>query len=149
MDWINFENVNREGFYLIYLFWDPERVNRILDPKDISISFLSRLSSSGCNAGAEPVIPPFGGQAGANHPAGGRQCSVWTKFADFCVTCAHNGRCGQPYPLTSNPLKGTIVRKLRGPWTGRQSRRVAPGTPFTKKINKLPISNLRLNCYYY
>jgi hypothetical protein len=30
---------------------------------------------------------------------------VWTKLADFCVTCghnAHNGRCGQFDILTSN-----------------------------------------------
>ena len=47
------------------------------------------------------------------------------KFADFCVTCAHNAHnvsCGQGYKLTSNPLKGTIVSRLRV--------RVAPGALF-------------------
>jgi len=58
--------------------------------------FLSRHSSCGCRAGDTACTI----------------CSVWTKFTDFCVTCAHNERYDTLWTqcqLTSNPLKGTIV----------------------------------------
>ena len=54
---------------------------------------------SRCNAGAEPVIFPL------RRTGRCTQCSMWTKFADFCVTYAHNAHnalCGHHYMLTSN-----------------------------------------------
>ena len=66
---------------------------------------VSRFPYIGCNAGAEPVIPPLRRAdrrkqetfelttGGFKTLAGGRQYTGWTKFADFCVSHAHNGRC--------------------------------------------------------